>query len=118
MSTPPPQRSMEADLVAWGRAIELETTGRRSGQPRRVTIGFVEQDGCLLVASASSATDWARNLQADPRCWVTLGSQRAAYRAVTLPEAARGAVVAALILRYGTPAERLGDGLAFRLEPG
>ena len=110
-------RSMEADLVAWSKALRLETTGRRTGQPRRVTIGFVEQEGCLLVASASAATHWARNLQVEPRCRFELGGARGAYRAVELTHQEGDAAVAALILKYGTPAERLGDWLAFRLEP-
>lgn len=108
---------MEADLVAWGKAIVLETTGRRTGARRRVTIGFVEREGSLLVASASAATDWARNLAADPRCRVELHDQRRDYRAVPLAAREHDAAVAALILKYGTPAERLGGGLAFRLEP-
>lgn len=108
---------MEADLVAWGKALSLETTGRHSRQARPVTIGYVEQDSGLLVASASATTHWARNLQAEPRCWVELRGVRAAYRAMALAGHERDAAVGALILKYGTPAERLGGGLAFRLEP-
>lgn len=117
MSEDSATRSMEADLVTWGKAIGLETIGRRSGQPRRATIGFVEQDGGLLVAAASGSTHWARNLQVDRRCWVELRGERRAYRAVALPEPERDSAVSALILKYGTPAERLGGGPAFRLEP-
>jgi deazaflavin-dependent oxidoreductase (nitroreductase family) len=117
MSESGAERSMEADLVAWGKAIGLEAIGRRSGRPRRVTIGFVEEDGCLLVAAATAGTHWARNLEADPRCRVELRGRLRAYRAVRLPETDRDAAVAALILKYGAPAERLGGGLAFRLEP-
>lgn len=112
-----PERSMEADLVAWGKAITLETVGRRSGAWRRVTIGFVEHAGSLLVAAASDETHWARNLAADPRCRVVSQGARREYRAVRLPAGERDAAVAALILKYGTPAERLGGGQAFRLEP-
>jgi deazaflavin-dependent oxidoreductase (nitroreductase family) len=106
---------MERELVSWGKAIVLETTGRRSGAPRRVTIGFVERDDGLLVASAAESTHWARNLVADPRCHVEWREQRWSCRAVKLEGAARDAAVAALILKYGTPAERLGGGSAFRL---
>ena len=108
---------MEADLVAWGKAIVLETTGRHSGLPRRVTIGFVEVEGSLLVASASPASHWARNLAAGPACHVELRGERRAYRALPLAGAEHDRAVSALILKYGTPAERLGGGLGFRLEP-
>ena len=117
MSESGTERSMESDLVAWGKAIGLETVGRRSGRPRRVTIGFVEQDGCLLVAAAAAGTHWARNLEAAPRCGVELRGRPRAYRAVRLRGPDRDAAVAALILKYGTPAEGLGGGPAFRLEP-
>lgn len=109
---------MEADLTAWGKAVTLETTGRRSGLQRRVTVGFVEErGGTLLVAASSTATHWAQNLAAEPRCYVELAGDRRACRAMLLDEPERHAAVAALILKYGTPAERLGAGPAFRLRP-
>ena len=82
-----------------------------------VEYGFVEQDGSLLVASATQTTHWARNLAADPRCEVELRGERRGYVAVPLVDAARDAAVRALILKYGTPAERLVGGRAFRLSP-
>ena len=108
---------MAADLAAWGKAIVLETTGRHSGRARRVTIGFIERDGALLVASASDGTHWARNLLAEPRCHAESRGLRRAYRAQLLDDRERDATVVALILKYGTPAERLGGGPAFRLVP-
>ncbi len=58
---------------------------------------------------------WARNLEVDPRCRVTLGGSSWPARAEQLsgPEAHRA--VRDLILKYGTPAERLGAGPVFRL---
>lgn len=107
-----------AELVAWGKAILLETTGRRTGRTRATPIGFLEEaDGTLRIAASEETTGWARNLTADPRCHVTLRGVRAAYRAEPLGDPERSATVTALILRYGTPAERLGAGPAFRLRP-
>lgn len=95
---------------------ELETRGRRSGVPVRTAVGFVEDDdGSLLVAAGDPDADWARNLEADPRCRVTIGERRDEMLAEPLAAAAAARAVAALILRYGTPAERLGRGPAFRL---
>ena len=111
-----PGRSMEADLVAWGRIISLETRGRRSGLPRRVSVGFIaEQGDDLVVAASDEHTHWAQNLIAEPRCWVELGGARSRRRAERLGDEERGASVNQLILKYGTPAERLGAGPAFRL---
>lgn len=112
------ERSMEADLVRWGRIITLHTLGRRSGRPRRVRIGFVEEpSGDLLVAASDEHVDWAQNLMAQPRCEVERAGVRSPYRAMPLASAERAGAVSALILKYGTPAERLGGGPAFRLAP-
>jgi deazaflavin-dependent oxidoreductase (nitroreductase family) len=108
---------MEDELAAWGKVITLETRGRRSGLPRRVAVGFIETPDGLLVAAADDDTQWARNLAADERCHVELAGVRSERRAVALDDAGRDAAVAALILKYGTPSERLGSGPAFRLEP-
>ncbi len=116
MSEPTASTALEDELVAWGKAISLVTRGRRSGRVREVTVGFVQHERTLLVAAAD-ATHWARNLLADPACRVRAGDLTGHYRAQELEGHERDAAVAALILKYGTPAERLGGGPAFRLEP-
>lgn len=81
-------------------------------------MGYVEEpDGSLLVAAGSPDAAWARNLEADPRCRVTFGERTLDMVADMLDSAEAGRVVIALILRYGTPAEGLGRGPAFRLRP-
>ena len=107
---------MEADLSAWGKVIRLTTTGRRSGLERTAAIGFLAQaDGSLLVAASGNGTGWATNLLADPACVAELDGRRWPCRAEQLGEAERASAIAGLILKYGTPAERLGAGPAFRL---
>ena len=105
-------------LAGWGKAALVETTGRRTGRPARAAVGYIEEpDGSLLVAAGDPDADWARNLEEWPDCVVTIGDRSGRYRAEPLEVAERNATVAALILRYGTPAERLGRGPAFRLRP-
>lgn len=107
------------ELAAWGKVALLETRGRRTGQPITTAVGFVEDaDGVLLVAAGADDADWALNLDAHPDCRVTIGERTAAYRAELVDDPGRRAsAVTALILKYGTPAERLGRGPAFRLLP-
>lgn len=110
--------ALGADLVAWGKAATLTTRGRSSGRVVRAVVGFVEApDDAILVAAGDPGADWARNLEADARCLVTIGERT--FEAVAEP--AEGAIAAGairdLILRYGTPAERLGRGPVFRLRP-
>ncbi|HEY6056968.1 MAG TPA: nitroreductase family deazaflavin-dependent oxidoreductase [Candidatus Limnocylindrales bacterium] len=105
-------------LARWGTVALVETRGRLSGQPVRAAVGFVEEpDGSLLVAAGASAAAWALNLLDEPACRVTIGESTRACRAEELEGAERARAIADLILRYGTPAERLGGGPAFRLVP-
>jgi deazaflavin-dependent oxidoreductase (nitroreductase family) len=104
------------ELAGWGKVVMLETRGRVSGEPARAAVGFVEEpDGALLVAAGSAAADWARNLEAEARCVVTIGAWTSAALAEELDGPERSAAIRELILKYGTPAERLGAGPAFRL---
>ncbi len=98
--------------------MSIETTGRISGEPLAVAVGFVEEaDGSLLVAAGDPDADWARNLEFDPRCRVTVGERSWDAVAEPLDAAEAGRAVSEMILKYGTPAERLGRGPAFRLRP-
>ncbi len=74
-----------------------------------------EPGGSLLVSAGSGAAAWARNLLADPRCRVRIGDSEGAFEAIELVGAQHNRAVRELILRYGTPAERLGSGPSFRL---
>jgi deazaflavin-dependent oxidoreductase (nitroreductase family) len=103
-------------LAGWGKVVTIETRGRVTGRPVEVAVGYLEDsDGTLLVAAGSAESDWARNLALDPGCNVRLGD--ASWQALAEPvegaEASRA--VRDLILKYGTPAERLGRGPVFRL---
>ena len=107
---------MDDDLVAWGRVAYLETHGRRTGRLRRVAVGYVQEaDGAVLVAAGGPDTQWALNLRAEPRCRVTIGGETTAWAAEELEGADAARAVRELILRYGTPAESLGNGPVFRL---
>jgi deazaflavin-dependent oxidoreductase (nitroreductase family) len=102
-------------LAGWGKVALLETRGRVTGQAARAHVGFVDApDGSILVASGPGA-HWAANLLADPACTVTIGER--SFRGVAEPLAGGelATAIRELILRYGTPAERLGAGPAFRI---
>ena len=103
-------------LAGWGKVAIVETRGRVSGRPARAAVGFVESDdGSLVVAAGDPDADWARNLEADPACTVTVGERSTECVAEVLVGAERNAALVDLILRYGTPSEGLGHGPVFRL---
>jgi deazaflavin-dependent oxidoreductase (nitroreductase family) len=111
--------SIGEQLVGWGKVALLETRGRMSGRVVRTPVGYVEgPDASLLVAAGEPDADWALNLLAERHCRVTIADRAADHLADLLEHPAeRAAALSALILKYGTPAERLGRGPVFRLRP-
>ena len=80
-------------------------------------MGYIDEpDGSILVAAGDRA-HWALNLFADPRAEVEVGERRFTAVAESLDAVDHARVISGLILRYGTPAERLGRGPTFRLRP-
>ena len=115
---PRPTDHLGEQLAEWGRVVLLEMRGRVSGGALKVAVGFAEEpDGNLLVAAGDPDADWARNLEADPHCRLTVGERTWDAIAEPLDPTSAARAVTELILRYGTPAERLGRGPAFRLRP-
>jgi deazaflavin-dependent oxidoreductase (nitroreductase family) len=111
---------MDEDLVRSGRFARLEIRGRHSGQSRAVNVGFVkEPDGSILIAAGAPDAAWALNLLTDPDCTVTIGERTYLAHAEPLDDEdpRRGRAVRGLILRYGTPSERLGSGTIFVVTP-
>ncbi len=46
--------------------IDITTTGRRTGRPRRVEIWFHNIDGQIIITGQPGPRDWLANLIADP----------------------------------------------------
>jgi deazaflavin-dependent oxidoreductase (nitroreductase family) len=67
--------------------IDITTTGRRSGRPRRIEIWMLDVDGRFFITGTPGRRDWLANLVAQPALVVHL--KRRAH--VDLP--ARAAVV-------------------------
>ena len=97
----------------WG-ALRLTTTGRRSGEPRRVIVGYIE-DGPNLITMAMNGWGpaepaWWLNLQAHPDAVVELAG---GIRLEVLGRAAAGAERDQLWGRYREVDRNL-DGYAAR----
>ena len=56
------QRALERD-----RTIDITTTGRNSGRPRRKEIWFHNIEGRIYITGTPGSRDWYANLVADPR---------------------------------------------------
>jgi deazaflavin-dependent oxidoreductase (nitroreductase family) len=55
--------------LAQGHTIDITTTGRRTGEPRRKEIVFHNIDGRLIISGMPfpKKRDWLLNLEADPQ---------------------------------------------------
>lgn len=63
---------MELDLEALAshQTIQITTTGRRSGKPRRVEIWWFHVDGRFIITGTPGRRDWLANLYTDPKLTV------------------------------------------------
>lgn len=86
-------------------AVELHTTGRRSGRRRStmLTAPIYEEHRVVLVASKGGddrAPDWYRNLVADPDVELTVGGRTRAMRARTASPAEKAALWPRIVTAY------------------
>jgi deazaflavin-dependent oxidoreductase (nitroreductase family) len=78
--------AVRAGIPLPGIAI-LETTGRRSGLPRRTPVGkALEGETLWVVAEHGHRAAWVRNIDANPRVRVRLGRRWRAATAHPLPD--------------------------------
>jgi hypothetical protein len=58
--------------------LYLTTTGRKSGQPHRIEIWFVEYASrYYLISEKREAAHWVRNILADPQVYFSIGAREA-----------------------------------------
>ena len=68
----------------------LTTKGRRSGEPRSVTIWFVAEPGRVLLTGGAEGPQWSRNLRANPEVELRIGSETLRGRARVIDDPAQG----------------------------
>jgi deazaflavin-dependent oxidoreductase (nitroreductase family) len=94
------KRALERD-----RTIDITTTGRKTGLPRRIEIWFHNLDGHLYITGLPGRRDWYANLQVNPDFIFHLKeSIRADLPAKARPivdEAERRAVLARILPNLG-----------------
>ena len=96
------RKALETD-----RTIDITTTGRTSGRPRRIEMWFHNLDGRLYLTGTPGTRDWYANLQQHPAFTFHLkGRVRADLpaRATAIVDPARRRTILARLL------ERLGRG--------
>lgn len=56
-----------AEALRHGGVIDITTTGRKTGQPRRIEIVFFHVDGRVYITGFPGTRAWMANLRAEPR---------------------------------------------------
>ncbi len=89
---------IRARLERGGR-IDITTTGRRSGRPHRIEIGFQNIDGTIYISGLPGRRDWYANLLAEPQFTFHLkggvtADLAATARAITDPDERRTVLTA------------------------
>ena len=80
------RRAVDRGLGGSGTAL-LETTGRRSGQPRVTPVGNgLRGDAFWIVTEHGWASAYVKNIQADPRVRVKVGRRWRSGTAHILPD--------------------------------
>jgi deazaflavin-dependent oxidoreductase (nitroreductase family) len=103
------RRALANDLT-----VDITTTGRRTGQPRRIEIWLIDVDGRSFITGTPGPRAWLANLLADPVLTVHLkqavSADLPARARVVTDEATRRHVLshpAATWYRSQVPLERL-----------
>jgi deazaflavin-dependent oxidoreductase (nitroreductase family) len=105
-------------LFRAGRVGRLTTTGRRSGQPRVVYVGYVALDGGrYLVGAGGPRRSWAANLRAYPTCTFQTTAEIGTYTARLLGGVERERAEAVFRARLGRWASGRRWGDIFELVP-
>jgi deazaflavin-dependent oxidoreductase (nitroreductase family) len=93
------------------RTIDITTTGRRTGLPRRIEIWFHNLDGQVYITGSPGRRDWYANLLAHPEFTFHLKGRVTAdlpVRATPITdEPSRRAVFERILTRVGRPATDL-----------
>jgi hypothetical protein len=58
--------SIEPDAANRERTVDITTTGRRSGSPRRIETWFYRVEGTVYLSGSPGRRGWAANLEAEP----------------------------------------------------
>ncbi len=83
----PPVRGLFALGLVPPTHVLLETTGRRTGEPRQNPVGNgLDGDTLWIVAEQGRSASYVRNLEADPRVRVKIGRRWRTGTATVLPD--------------------------------
>jgi len=82
-------------LIGLGLVPTLVTYGRRSGHRHRVPVNVLTIGGIDFLVASYGATDWSRNLLANPDAELRQGRKSRRIQAIPVPGTEKGPLIAA-----------------------
>jgi len=76
----------DTDALATQRTIDLTTTGRKTGMPRRIEIWWFRVDGRFVITGTPGRRDWLANVLADPRVVIHVDGADLPARAIPIED--------------------------------
>lgn len=89
----------------------LTVVGRRSGEPRSVTVNPIEVDGIRYLVAPRGGTEWVRNLRAAGRADLRVGRRHEAIVVDELADDTKPTVLRAYVAAYGWMIGSMFDGV-------
>jgi deazaflavin-dependent oxidoreductase (nitroreductase family) len=95
---------MDEDELAALDFCYLTTTGRRTGHPHTIEIWFaLEDDELFVLSGGGDASDWVRNLRANPTVGLRLGDRDMITQAHVVDDPERDALARRLLVEKYAP---------------
>jgi deazaflavin-dependent oxidoreductase (nitroreductase family) len=76
----------QLDRLAARQTIDITTTGRRTGNPRRIEIWWFRVEGRFIITGTPGRRDWVANLTANPALTVHVDGMELSARAVMVDD--------------------------------
>ncbi len=86
-----PHRDLSHLESRWN--CKLTTLGRKSGQPRRVTIWFALGSGVVYLTGNESTPQWCRNIRANGQVEIEIAGEKLVGRARVIDDPAEAAAI-------------------------
>ena len=99
--------ALDHDALSAHKTIDLTTTGRRSGLPRRIEIWWFHVEGRFIISGTPGRRDWLANIHANPAVVIHVNGEDIDARAVPVddPDFRRHFFTRPATLWYSTQSE-------------
>lgn len=98
-------------LSVWGSRI-LETTGRKTGEPRRTPVNLLTVDGTQYLVAPRGETHWVRNIRVNGEGTLLIGRRRQPITVTELTDVDKPDILRAYLKRWKAEVGIFFDGVS------